>query len=117
MARRTPSQDRLDAALGNNLGTADPAPAVVAKVAPVGMPETVRIVLEENDNIPSIGQFFGINGVGYLLKPGVEANVPIGIKEILDNAVEKRPIVSTVTNEITGWSNRHRYPYRLVQAA
>src|ERR1035437_7697278 len=98
--------------LGSNL-----SPETDKKVPPVGMPETVRIVLEENDNIPSNGLYLGHNGSGYLLRPGMEANVPVGLIDILDHAVESRPVIDPITRQPTGWRDRMRYPYRRVAVA
>jgi len=74
----------------------------------------VRIVLEENDAIPPTGQFFGFQGRGMLLKPGMEADVPPTIVDILNNAVESVPVVDPVTKQVTGFKNRLRFPYRII---
>jgi hypothetical protein len=76
----------------------------------------VRIVLEENDDIPPTGQFVGHNGVGYILRPGVPVDVPLGVKEILDNAVLDVPQVNPDTLEVIGTRPKMRYPYRVVNS-
>jgi len=75
--------------------------------------DRVKIILEENPDIPPTGQFIGLNGIGYILRPGEVANVPIGVKEILDNAVIDVPQVDPSTQQIIGTRSRMRYPYRL----
>lgn len=97
--------------LGTNI---PPAPAKRAKAAPIGLPETVRIILEENDSIPPTGQFFGVNGRSYMLRPGVEAEVPQGIIDVLDNAVTSSPIIDPDTQKVIGYRNAMRYPYRRI---
>lgn len=89
-------------------------PLKAAKQAPIGMPETVRIAIEENDSIPPTGLFVGLNGRGYLIRPGEEVNVPPGVIEILDNAVMEAPIVDPSTKRVVGYRKRLRYPYRRV---
>jgi hypothetical protein len=78
------------------------------------MPETIRIVLEENDNIPPTGLYVGLNGKGYLIRPGEEVNVPHGVVEILDHAIMSTPVTDPNTRQVTGYRSRHRYPYRRV---
>lgn len=94
------------------------APAAVApkrkKASTVGMPETIRIMIEENDSIPPTGIFVGLNGKGYLIRPGEPVNVPRGIVEILDNAVETTPQIDPITRRVVGYRERMRYPYRVV---
>lgn len=96
-----------------DLGTNIP-PAKRAKAAPIGLPKTVRIILEENDNIPPTGQFFGVNGRSYMLKPGMEAEVPQGLIDVLDNAVTSTPIIDPDTRKVIGYRNSMRYPYRVI---
>lgn len=84
------------------------------KTPPVGMPKLVKIVLEENDNIPPTGLFVGLNGRGYLIRPGEEVNVPQGVVEILDCAVESKPVINSGSRQVTGYRDRMRYPYRKV---
>lgn len=84
---------------------------------PQGMPKTVRIVLEDSDEIPPTGQFFGVNGEGYVLVPGREADVPYAIKEILDNAKFDVPQIDPQTQQVIGWKTRLRYPYRIIESA
>ena len=91
--------------------------APAKKAVAIGMPKYVRILLEENDNIAPTGQFFGINGVGYLLRPGEPCNVPAGLVEILDNAVEAKPVLDPMTKRIIGYRNKLRYPYRRLAGA
>lgn len=74
--------------------------------------ERVTIILEENDNIPPTGQFIGINGKGYLLKPGEEVSVPRGVVDVLNDAVEFRPLVQD--GRVTGYRKALRFPYRVM---
>jgi len=74
--------------------------------------DRVRIQLEESDDIPPTGLFLGLNGKGHLLRPGEPVDVPIGIVEILDNAVMSVPQVDPQTKQVIGYRDRLRYPYR-----
>lgn len=87
---------------------------VVEVVKTVVKEKTVCIVLDENDNIPPPGLFIGLNGRTFMIKPGFEVNVPIGVVEILDNAVEQRPVINAQTRQCTGWTKRRRYGYQRV---
>ena len=53
------------------------APAVSKKVAKAAVPEVkrVKIILEENDEVPPTGLFLSVNGVGYVLRPGDKINM------------------------------------------
>lgn len=101
------------AELGSNIPAA-PAKRATKKT-PIGLPKTTRIILEENDNIPPTGQFFGVNGRSYILKAGVEAEVPQGIIDILDNAVMSAAIIDPETRKVVGYRNAMRYPYRVIR--
>jgi len=82
-----------------------------------GMPRTMRIILEEHEDIPPVGQFFGVNGRGYMLRPGEEADVPMGIIEVLNNATMLTPVKDMQTLRVVGYRSKLRYPYRVVQDA
>lgn len=90
-----------------------PKKRVTAKAAPVGMPEYVKIVLEENDAIPPTGLFVGLNGRGYLIRAGEEVAVPRGVVDILNNARMAMPTTDS-GGRVTGYRERQRYPFRLV---
>jgi len=74
----------------------------------------VRIILEDNEHIPPTGLFFGAQGVGYMLKANMAADVPPSIINILDSAIMATPIVDPDTMQITGYRDRLRFPYRVV---
>jgi len=98
--------------LGTNIDVE--APKGKAKAAPVGLPETVKIILEENDSIPPTGLFVGHNGRGYLIRPGETVNIPSGVKEILDHAITSAPQIDPSTRRVIGYRDRQKYPYRVV---
>lgn len=74
-----------------------------------------RIILEENENIPPIGLFIGLNGASWILRPGFEVGVPPGIIEILNNAVMSVPVKDPQTLQVIDWRDKLRYPYRLMR--
>ena len=93
------------------------AAAKLGSNIPVSTPKKsdyIKIMLEDTDKIPPTGQFFGINGKTFMLRAGEEARVPIGIIDILDNAVESHP-VKDGSNRVVGNRNRHRFPYRVIR--
>lgn len=96
-----------------NIEAAKPKSVRTRKPATVTKGDRVRIILEENPDIPPTGQFVGLNGIGYILRPGEPIEVPLGVKEILDNAVMDVPQVDPSTQQIIGTRQRMRYPYRL----
>jgi len=95
--------------LGSNIS----APELKAKG--VTKPKTVRIVLEENDNIPPTGLFVGENGRGYLIRAGEEVDLPLGVIEILTNAVTSVPTVDPQSLQVVGYREKSLYPFRIVQ--
>jgi hypothetical protein len=98
------------ATLKPNLPSSDPRKIVM----PGNMKaRTMRILLEESEDIPPTGQFIGHNGNSYMLKPGVWVDVPVPILDILDHAVASAPIVDPQTRQIVGWREKLRYPYRV----
>jgi hypothetical protein len=74
----------------------------------------VRIILEEHDGIPPTGQFFGVQGEGFLLKPGKQADVPASIVDVLNNAVESKPVINAETQQIERFVDKLRFPYRVI---
>lgn len=88
------------------------APAVQVR-APV---KRVRIILEENDNIPKTGQFFGVNGYTAYLRPGMEASVPDFLVNVLEDAVE-HIAVKDGNMQIIEMRKKYRYPFRVLGPA
>lgn len=89
------------------VATATPMP--VAKPLP-----RVKIMLEDGDNVPPGGQFISVDGVAYILQPNVEADVPVNLLDVLDNATMSVPIVDGDMNVI-GYRDRLRFPYRTIR--
>lgn len=101
-------------ALGTNIESDLKGQKRVTK--PVGMPDTVKIILEENQDIPPTGLFLSHNGRGYLIVPGEPVDIPRHVLEILDHAVMSTPQTDPATKQVVGYRERMRYPYRLVNA-
>lgn len=96
------------------------APTVAAKTmtsVPDPKEKRVRIVLEENENIPPTGQFIAANGRSFCLRPGEEADVPLVVIGILNDAVQSVPTIDPATQQVIGYRKKLRFPYRLVAAA
>lgn len=100
--------------LGSNLAPDVVAAPQVRKPKTIEKPATVRIVLEENEDIPPSGLFIGINGRGYLLRPGEEAEVPRAIIEVLNNAITSVPQRDPATQQVLGTRDKMRYSYRII---
>lgn len=95
---------------------AKPAKAVKAKEAAVTevipAAKRVKIILEENDNIPPTGLFIGVNGRSFLLRAGEEVEVPVEVIEVLNDAVEDVPRTDG-NNNVLDYRKKMRFPYRL----
>lgn len=76
--------------------------------------DRVEIILEENDDIPPTGLFLGLNGRGFMLRPGEKVKVPPGIVDILEHAVMSAPVVDPQTKQVIGYRDRLKYPFRKV---
>lgn len=80
------------------------------KAAADGEEPRIKIILEEHDSIPPTGQYVGVNGKGYLIRPGEPVEVPASVVEVLNNAVQSKPIRDGV--RIVGYRDGLRLPYR-----
>lgn len=104
----------------SNLETVELRKAPKKKIKPqtdferISAEPRVRIILEENDQIPPTGQFVGVNGVGYLVMPGTPVDVPESVLDVLDNAIMSVP-VKDANDAVIGYRDRLRFPYRIVR--
>lgn len=92
--------------------TAQPAPQAPRKTKKGPKAHYIKIELAENDEIPPSGLFLSVNDRAYLLQPGMEADVPPGVVDVLDNAVMATPRIDPQTKRVVGYKERLRYPYR-----
>ena len=84
-----------------------------ASAAPktVAQPKRIRIVLQDNENIPPTGLFMCVNGATYIIQTGREVDVPPLLCEVLDQAVTSVPVVDPITKQVKGFRDRLRFPY------
>lgn len=73
-----------------------------------------RIILEDNADIPPTGLFVAHNGRPYMIQPGEVVDIPDFLREVLDHAVISVPVVDNKTQQVMGYRNRSKYPYRRV---
>lgn len=103
--------DELEALMAENQAPA-PAPKRGRPARDAG--PRVKIVVEENEDIPPTGLPIGLNGKAYIIRPGEEVLVPLGVKEVLDQAITSVPQVDPSTRQVVGYRDRLRYPYRVI---
>ena len=105
----------LDELESNLIDAPEPAKSTKKKAVPEAIAKnTIRILLEESDDIPPSGLFLGHNGNTYMIRPGMEVDIPLFLKEVLDHAVITVPQIDPVTKGIVGWRSRQKYAYRVV---
>jgi hypothetical protein len=106
--------------LGELLATDEDVPALkprskAAQAAAANGEKIVRIVLEENENIPPTGQFIAVNGRTFMLRPGDEADVPECVLGVLNDAIQDVPQIDPFSKQVIGYRKKLRFPYRIVQ--
>jgi hypothetical protein len=75
-----------------------------------------RILLEENEHIPPTGLFVAVDGKGYQLTTGVELDVPLSVAGVLTDAMMAFPQTDPSTQQVVGYRQRMRYPFRTIAA-
>lgn len=81
-----------------------------------GAEPKVRIIIEESDALPPGGVFIAVNGRSFMIQPGVEVDVPEGVVDVLNHAIESVPVKAPGTDQVVGFKDRLRYPYRVITA-
>jgi hypothetical protein len=106
-----------DNGLGNNLFNEQPAAPKPKKAAAKKIDPEARtwIVLEESTDIPPNGLPISVNGETCMIMAGEPVHIPNKYIEVLDNAVISMPVLDS-SERVIGHRQRHRFPYRKVDA-
>lgn len=114
----------MAAKLGDNLSVQEGNPAKPSGFSNSPPPATkiagvkkVRIILEDNPDIPPTGLFIGHNGNSFMIRTGVEVDVPEPLLEILDRAITSVPIVNSHSLQVMGSRQKQRFAYRVIREA
>ena len=78
----------------------------------IDMNDRVWITLSENEDVPRGGQFIGVNGSAFLLKPGKKAYVPRALTKVLDDAIKTVAITGS-DSRIEEYRDVMRFPYQV----
>lgn len=88
--------------------------AVIASAEKNAQGDRVKIIIEENDDIPPTGLPLGHNGDQVYVVPGEVVNIPRKFLEILDNAIVSVSMTDPNTKQVIGTRDKRKYPYRIV---
>lgn len=94
-----------------------PKPKVSKGAEDVIGDERVWIILEESKEIPPTGQFIGLNGRSWMIRPGVPVHVPKAIIGVLNDAEKHVPVMDADGQKIIEYRPAMRLPYRLLTDA
>lgn len=96
----------------------DPTPQKAApkKAAKPAAEVKVKIMLEDNDQIPPGGQFIQVDGRSFLIQAGHEVEVPRSVVDVLDHAIMSVAVTDDY-NSVIGYRDRLRFPYRVITEA
>lgn len=72
--------------------------------------EKIWVQFMETDEMPPHGIPLSVNGVAYLIKPGVAVKVPRKVLHAADNAKTDKPIFDA-NQKVTGYRAMTRFPY------
>ena len=75
----------------------------------------VKIILDENDEIPPTGLFVNINDDSFVIVAGEEVEVPDFLVSHLDNCVKSMPVIDPNTRQVLSYRDRARFTYRVVR--
>lgn len=113
--RKAAEEARIEQMVAERVAAIRAADADQAVIDKAVQPERRRIMLEENEAIPPTGLFLSLNGRSYMLKPGVPADVPVGVIDILKNAIMSVPVTDGETGRVIGSTDRMRYPFQYAE--
>jgi hypothetical protein len=68
------------------------------------------ITLHDGPHIPPGGQFVGVNGKQFWIRPGIQVVVPRYVLGALDNAIQGTPLIDT-RGRLEGMTNAPRITY------
>jgi hypothetical protein len=57
-----------------------------------------------------------VNGKVYVIRPGEEVDVPAGVLSVLQDAIISVPQMDPQTQQVLGYRERMRYPFRVVSS-
>lgn len=100
--------------LGENMGDGDELSVLVAEPEKKAS-KRIRIILDDNDDIPPTGHPVGVNGKMYILKPNEPMDVPEEVVHVLDLAVQSVPVFGA-DQKVVAFRDRPRLPYRVITA-
>lgn len=69
-----------------------------------------EITLHDSDRIPPGGQFIGLNGLSFMLLPGIRASVPVELLDVLNDAVMTEPVLNDKL-QVDGYRDVPRLTY------
>lgn len=77
--------------------------------------KSVRVMFDDVEEAVGGNIFVSINGEAFLIKTGIEVDVPDFLLDHLDNSVTGEPIVDQRTRRVAGYRNVTRFPYRVMR--
>jgi hypothetical protein len=101
------------ASLGENMGDESEDGVFASKPVAAAAGKRIRIILDDNDEIPPTGHPVSVNGKMYILKANEEMDVPEEVAHVLDLAVMSVPVFGE-NQKVVGFRDRPRLPYRVI---
>jgi hypothetical protein len=109
-----PARKRAPSKTAAQRKTEEVANSAVEAAAVKGDPmhELICITLHDTKEIPPNGQFVGVNGKQFIIKPGVKCKVPRYVVEALNNAIVGIPDINDQL-QVVGVRDAPRLPYTI----
>lgn len=76
--------------------------------------ERIAVQFNESEDMPPNGVPVGVNGVAFLIKPGIPVKIPRSVLHVIDNAVAEKPIFDN--GKVRGYRKVSRFTYTVLSS-